>query len=421
MTPNPIDIDAHNHEWSQLLGSHLEHALTTSESYTSDESKDHLDFFRSHVCRWLGPAPKANGNAEHISAAYPSALTADHTPCEISYGWKKGQGPTTVRYVVDMIPSNAKSGRIASLAAASRAIDELSFLAASASPGVLMSPDLWAAVTAEMTKLEHEIHPVDRPSCGPCSSSSAFIGFDLIRRGARAKLYWLLPACLSPTGLLDLLDVVFERCMVDGHLTGLPRFAEHWAQVRHYLSINMHGPDALRPRMLSLDASHHPIPRVKLYNRYYFASDESFDVMKSHLALGGEIALQPQTHDEYAALWTCVQENNRLHAHTVEELERQRYCMVAYDIFPAPGGKGNNTITSKLYLFCDQLPGHDAFVTNELLAKFPAPADFLRREFENGRLSERSTHIKEVGLTGRDGVVDIAAYISPSIFTPKAT
>lgn len=325
----------------------------------------HLAFFNTHVSRWLGPAPAVNTESGRIAAAYASALTADHTPLEISYSWKGG-APVSVRYVADMVPHDAKPTRAASLAAASQAIDGLRDLG----PHMDLLPDLWASVTAQLAHLEHDIHPTNGPRCRSCGPSSVFIGFDLEHARARAKLYWLLPACLPAVSLLALLDTIFARCLAEGHLTQLPRFAMHWAQVRSHLFSHMQ--QGLLPRMLSVDASRYPFPRVKIYTRCYLAADESFDVIEAHLSLRGGI--QPP-RDQYAALWACVQEKCRLHA------QRQRYCIIAHDIFPAPHGHDglDSGITSKLYLLCDQIPGHDGFVTRELLARFPASAKFFRR------------------------------------------
>lgn len=424
------DFDSDCGRWSRLLVPHLEHALTASQSYTGDEARSHVAFFSAHVTRWLGPAPAvaspssgSSTSSRGMVAAYPSALTADHTPLEISYSWK-GTAPASVRYVVDIVPPGAQATRAASLAPAGRAIDGLRALAlprggaGTAAPGpevpavpavsappapsappplaaqnqqqqqeqeqqkqyaIDLLPDLWTSVTAQLAHFEHDIHPTNRPACNSCGSSSTFVGFDLVRARARAKLYWLLPACLPAAALLALLDAIFARCLAHGHLTPLTGFAAHWAQVRNYLLT--HGTDTLRPRMLSCDATRYPFPRVKIYTRCYFASDESFDVIEAHLTLRGAICLQPRSRDQYAALWACLMDNYRLHTHDAQRQKHQRYCMIAYDIFPAPDGDDgpNSGLASKLYLFCDQMPGHDAFVARELLGPFSAPAGFFRR------------------------------------------
>ena len=58
-----------------------------------------------------------------------------------------------------------------------------------------------------------------------------------------------------------------------------------------------------------------------------------------------------------------------------------KYCMIVHEISIASTTVGEvvgSCLASKWYLFCDQIPGHDAFVTKEILNHFEGPAVFLR-------------------------------------------
>lgn len=372
--------------WAALLGPHLAHALNASESYTTSDINGHLAFFNDHVCSWLGQGPPSP-----LRPAFPSALTCDATPLELSYSWN-GTTSVAVRYVVDVVAPDKTLTRSASLSAARLAIDRLTRAGSgSGAYRIDMLPDVWVAVTARLAYWEHTVHPA--LACDLCSPSSTFIGFDLAASCARGKLYWLLPSCLSPQGLLDLLDDVFALLPSD--------IVAHWRHVRHYLS--SHGASELRPRMLSIDASHYPAPRIKLYSRCYFNSHASFSAIEVLLTMGGAIPLPPHSH--YATLWARLQARYRS-----DPQPQSRYCMVVYDILPLQ-------LRSKLYWFAHQMPCGDGLVINDILADFAQPTDLLRRQLRAGHLSEESNFIREIGLAQRDGAFDVATYISPALFS----
>jgi DMATS type aromatic prenyltransferase len=386
-------------KWAALLGPHLAHALGASESYTKDDIKAHLAFFSGHVCAWLGREP-----LWPLRPACPSALTCDATPLEISYSWN-GTASVAVRYVVDVIAPDGNLTRSASLAAAQKTIDGLrGFAGGFGGYRIDMLPDVWVAVTARLAYWERTVHAPPLPlanlaaaaayPCELCSPSSTFIGFDLASSGrAHGKLYWLLPSCLSARGLLHVLDDVFALLP--------PDVDTQWAQVRHHLAL--YGASELRPRMLCIDATRYPTPRIKLYSRCHFDSHASFAAVEPHLTLGGAVPLPPHSH--YATMWARLQARYR-----VDSRPRSRYCMVVHDMLPLQ-------LRSKLYWLTHQMPCRDALIINDFLADFAQPTTLLRRQLHAGHLSDDSTFIKEIGLTQRDGAFDIAAYISPALFS----
>ena len=382
--------------WAALLSPHLIHALGTSGSYSQDNIEAHETFFRNHVCGWLGREP----SSLPLRPAYPSALTCDATPLELSYSWN-GRTSVAVRYVVDLIPINGTLTRSASLAAALETINGLRRIALAEDYHIEMLPDVWVAVTARLAYWEHTVHPLPSAdlapsttsSCELCSPSSTFVGFDLTRSGARGKLYWLLPACLSSQGLLDLLDDVFTLLPTDIHA--------HWRQVRHYLASQ--ASSVLRPRMLCIDATRYPAPRIKLYSRCYFDSHTSFATIEPHLTMDGAVPLPPRSH--YATLWANIQAKYRLDPHP-----QSRYCMVVYDILPLQ-------LRSKLYWFAHQMPCRDGAIVKHVLADFAQPTALLRNQVEAGHMSDDTTFIREIGVAHQGDAFDIATYVSPALFS----
>jgi DMATS type aromatic prenyltransferase len=382
------ECETSRRRWAALLSPHLARALDASESYTTDDINHHLGFFNKHACSWLGRGPSSP-----LRPAFPSALTCDATPLEISYSWN-GTTPVAVRYVVDVVAPDMPPTRSASLAAARHAIDRLTCAGSGSGTEayhIAMLPDLWVAVTARLAYWEHNVHPA--LVCELCSPSSTFIGFDLAGSGARGKLYWLLPSCLSLPGLLELLDDVFALLPSD--------IDTHWRHVRHHLS--SHDASELRPRMLSIDASRYPAPRIKLYSRCYFSSHASFSAVEPHLTLDGAVPLPPHSH--YATLWTRLQARYRS-----DSRPQSRYCMVVHDMLALK-------LRSKLYWFAHQMPCRDASIISDVLADFAQPTELLRRQLRAGQLSEESNFIREIGLAQRDGAFDIATYISPALFS----
>ena len=264
--------------------------------------------------------------------------------------------------------------RAASLAEAFRVIDRLGKLALT-SPNISSFPELWASVTEQLAKYDVEIHSAKPWPCPECSASSTFVGFDLGRSHIKIKLYWLLPSCQTVPALLGLLDGLFAKCLADGHFTSLGSFSSHWSRIQDHISTHR---DTLQPRMMCLDATKHPFPRLKLYSRCYFRDDELFDMILLHLTLGGAIELQEQFVDKCRGLWSCLMENYKKHSEpSLQQQGQRRYCMIVHEISAASSTTGavvDTCLASKLYVFCDKIPGHDAFVTRELLGRFQGPA-----------------------------------------------
>ncbi|KAL8792796.1 MAG: hypothetical protein Q9195_004609 [Heterodermia aff. obscurata] len=383
-----LDVPA---KWSSILCPSIEKALTSTQAYTEEEVRNYLAFFSTEVISWLGPAPSPTGTPSpngkldiRWKAAYPSALTSDHSPVEISYSWKcadvKGNIAPVARFVTDTIPSDAQLSRFESLARASHAINHIRSLETS-SYKLLGFPDLWTCVTDQLTKNDREIHTTGTSPCVQCSTSSTFIGFDLASTHIKAKLYWLLPSCLTVPALLKLLDDLFTVCLAERYFTRLRNFTSQWTQIRDHIHSHL---DTLQPRMLCLDATKHPFPRLKLYSRCYFHDEESFDAIQSHLKLGGAIELHDRFLNTCRDLWSCLMENFRKYPEPNSQSQgpRQgsRYCMIVHEISAASSTAEDvvdSCLASKWYLFCDRMPGRDAFVTRDLLSRFEGPAHFF--------------------------------------------
>ena len=388
--PDSSQLDVHA-QWSSILCPYIEKALTTNQTYTEEEIQNYLAFFSTEVVSWLGPTPSpigtpsSNGKLDFSwKAAYPSALTSDHSPVEVSYSWKcanvKGKIAPVARFVTDIIPSDAQLPRSESLAEASRAINHLRLLELSAY-NLLGFPDLWTCVTDQLAKHDTQIHTTGTSPCAQCSTSSTFIGFDLASTHIKAKLYWLLPSCQTIPALLKLLDDLFTVCLAEHHFTRLRNFTSQWAQVRDYIHTHR---GTLQPRMLCLDATKHPFPRLKLYSRCYFHDDEPFDAISSHLTLGGAIELHERFLNTCRDLWSCLIENFRKYPEPVSQSQGPRkglrYCMIVHEISAASSTAEDvvdSCLASKWYLFCDRMPGRDVFVTRDLLSRFEGPANFF--------------------------------------------
>ena len=392
-TPRPnssqLDVPA---QWPSILCPYIEKALTSTQAYTAEEVRSYLNFFSTEVVSWLGPAPSANGTPSPVGqhdfawkAAFPSALTSDYSPVEVSYSWKcadtKENIAPVARFVTDIIPTDAQLSRSASLAGASRVIDHLRSLEHS-SYKLSGFPDLWTSVTDHFAKHNKEIHLAGTSTCTQCSISSTFIGFDLAPSNIKAKLYWLLPSCQTIPAVLKLLDDLFAVCLTEGHFTRLRNFTFQWARIRDHIHTHR---DKLQPRMLCLDATKHPFPRLKLYSRFYFHDDDPFDATRSHLTLGGVINLHESFLDRCRDLWSCLVENFKkssgLDPQNPGQSGRLRYSMIVHEISAASSTAAEEVVdsclASKWYLFCDRMPGRDAFVTRDLLSQFEGPAKFF--------------------------------------------
>ena len=388
-TSSQLDVPA---QWPSILCPYIEKALTSTQAYTAEEVRSYLAFFSTEVVSWLGPAPGAIGKPSPVDkldfaweAAYPSALTSDYSPVEVSYSWKCADAKKNVdpvaRFVTDIIPTDAQLSRSASLAEASRVIERLRSLELS-SYKLSGFPDLWTCVTGHFAKHDTEIHPAGASPCTQCSISSTFIGFDLAPSQIKAKLYWLLPSCQTAPAVLKLLDDLFAVCLAEGHFTSLRNFTSHWARIRDHIHANS---DKLQPRMLCLDATKHPFPRLKLYSRCYFHDDDPFDAIQTHLTLSGAIKLHERFLDRCRDLWACLVENFKksleLNPQNHGPNKPLRYSMIVHEISATSFTKAEEVVdsclASKWYLFCDRMPGRDAFVTKDLLSRFEGPAKFF--------------------------------------------
>jgi DMATS type aromatic prenyltransferase len=360
------------HSWSQILAPYLEGAMKNHGEYTSEEIHEHMRFFIEHVGQWLGPGPDTEraGNKVLYNPKYPSAMTIDFTPFELSYCWKNKhqQGKPIIRYIVDVAPSFPEQTRLSSITRAVEAIQGMEALASKlggATLQLIIFPDLWLHIAHEIMRHEQEMHGEGCMACGP---SSTFIGFDLERTTAKTKLYWRLPSCQSNSRLLAMLDQVFQSCCAVNSFFALSDFTSAWHGIKNYVASN---PATLRPRMLSVDATKHPSPRLKVYIQCLFHESFAFDTFESHLSLGGILEPASDFVSTCRNLWTSL--TTGLKDKYSQQGVGPRYCLLLYEISSAPlsaSGKVNG-LSSKLYIMGQEVPRRDSFIAQRLLDHCP--------------------------------------------------
>jgi DMATS type aromatic prenyltransferase len=330
-----------------------------------------MRFFTEHVGPWLGPGPEIERTESKViyTAKYPSAMTIDFTPFELSYCWRNEcqQGKPIIRYVVDIAPSFPEQTRSSSLARAVEAIQAMeAFASAKGAPRqLIISPDLWLHITREIMRHEQEMHGEGCAACGP---SSTFVGFDLERATAKVKLYWRLPSCQTNTRLLDMLDQVFQSCCVVDPFFGLGEFANAWHNIKLRVASN---PATLRPRMLSVDATKHPSPRLKLYIQCLFRESTGFNTFESHLSLGGKLELSSDFASTCRNLETSL--TTGLKGKYTQQGVGPRYCLLLYELSSAPSSAPGKVdgLSSKLYIMGQEIPRRDSFIAQQLLDHCP--------------------------------------------------
>lgn len=179
-------------------------------------------------------------------------MTNDYTPIEISLCWKnpKQEGNPIVRFIHDIIPEDAEKSRLASLTRAMQAIETLRKLSVAKEKYFYLQvlPDLWLNITETLADEGLRIHPSH--NCNRCGPSSMFLGFDLEGFKISSKFYWLLPSCLDPREVLDVLDIIFSKCGLVSEYFASPAFLEAWLSIRDHLSHN-YGSLQMRAHALS--------------------------------------------------------------------------------------------------------------------------------------------------------------------------
>ena len=284
-------------------------------------------------------------------------MTNDFTPFEISCCWKNQnqRGRPIVRYVTDVAPSLPEENRVSSLTRALQAIESLRSRASNPQGSLCLSvfPDLWTHITQNFIQYESQIH---HNPCSSCGASSTFLAFDLVNLHIKAKLYWLLPSCQTTPQLLQMLDHVLLSCGSVHSFFNSSAFIDAWHTIRDHIALHA---ETSRPRLLSIDATQYPSPRVKIYVRCLFAKSEAFDTWKSHLTLNDEIKLSTDFISTCENLWTSL--TSSPDESTSRARSGPKYCLTLYEI-------SGSSLSSKLYIMCQEIPRPDSFVAQQLLA-----------------------------------------------------
>ncbi|KAA8645187.1 hypothetical protein EYZ11_011529 [Aspergillus tanneri] len=423
---NPDSSSApENPQWSELLAPYLENSLIHASSYTAHEIAKHVRFFVNIIAPHIGPGPLVSGSGEspYYQPQYPSSMTNDLTPFQLSLCWKerKQEGKPIVRFINDMIPPDGERTRAASLQESLRLIGALEKVTQDLSFGLTLHvlPDIWKAVSRCLQDSEPSIHPQgDCPLCGP---SSGFIGFGLKRSVVSSKFYWLLPSCLDIPEVLNLMDSVFAACAPVHEFFASPVFQRSWSQIRQHVFTN---PETLRPRMLSIDATAFPAPRIKFYTRCLFHGDRGFDSWKQHLRFNESITCPDGFLSTCRDLWTSLVTAPDEWASTRPGVG-PKYCLILYELTassstPTVNGTSElrQKISSKLYVMCQEIPHPDSFIATHLLRHCNLAAEStILRAFAAG--TKPTNFISEIGLAPRTEGAEASIYLSPSFFARR--
>ncbi|KAJ5643141.1 uncharacterized protein N7484_005648 [Penicillium longicatenatum] len=341
--------------WNDILMPYLRDTLAFHGCYTTEDMNRHLEFFSNHVTRWLGPGPSYNPDTGLAVMKYPSSLTNDHTPFEVSCCWKSKlqSGKPIVRYVTDVIPFHLEVSRMAGFKSAIEVIATLERVAKCPKGEFLLRafPKLWSHITDKMIEYEQQTHS---EPCKKCSPSGVFVGFDLVDSVSFAKLYWLFPACQKTPELVQGVRSMLASC-VDHSPTNFPRLIQNWAKIENHFNSY---PDILQPRMLSVDATKFPEPRVKVYARRIFSGTNDFSDIEPHLSLNGTIPLPGAFRDTCKGLWGSL-----IGAEDSQPGKGPKYCLLLYEIGTGSSSKSPaEEVSAKLYVMCQEIPRVDSFV-----------------------------------------------------------
>ncbi|KJK67578.1 Tryptophan dimethylallyltransferase [Aspergillus parasiticus SU-1] len=410
--PDSISPDP---RWSQLLAPYLENGLIHATTYSPEEIRKHVEFFIKHIGPHLGPGPLGK---DSYQPQYPSAMTDDLTPFELSLCWKdpKQQGRPIVRFVSDIIPLNAERTRIASLTQSQRLIEALRSIAEDTSDLTLhILPDIWNAVSHTLKVSETFIHS---GSCSQCGSSSTFTAFDLKKSVISGKFYWRLPFCLDVPGILSLMDQVFSACFAVHEFFESDVFSTSWHQIREH--IRNHA-DTLLPRMISIDATAFPAPRIKVYVNCRFQGDRDFDSWEHHLRFNDSVACPEDFRSTCRDLWNSLTTNPPEWDQTRPDAG-PKSCLLLYELTGSSTNAADEQrqkLSSKLYIMCQEIPLPDSVIATQLLrhCELAADADILKF-FAAGR--KPTNFISEIGLAPRKEGNEVSIYLNPSYFARKS-
>ncbi|KAJ5372100.1 hypothetical protein N7517_004106 [Penicillium concentricum] len=357
-------------EWEAIFQPYLAAALQRHGQYTQSAIEQHLNFFTTYVVAWMGLGPSPDPTTGALVPPYPSSLTNDHTPFELSCCWKgsRQDGRAIVRYVIDLIPS---SGEISRLAAFREALHVMGILEKVSQEqnkkedtlSLYAFPSLWREITKKIIDNEQQTHV---QPCTRCSPSGVFVAFDLVASAAFAKAYWLFPACQKTSTLLTSVEDTLKAAE-ETEPAMFSTLLENWAKVAAHMTANQ---DILQPRMLSIDATKYPVPRVKVYARRIFIDSNKFSDIEPHLSLGGSIPLPEPFRRACERLWSSL-----VGPEDSVPGKGPKYSLLLYDIPTGAPGEESGKVSAKLYIMCQEIPRVDSFVARKLYDNCPLLQD----------------------------------------------
>lgn len=358
-------------EWGPIFQPYLASALQRHGEYTASAIEQHLNFFTTHIVPWMGLGPSPDPNTGILVPPYPGSLTNDHTPFELSCCWKgsRANGRAVVRYVIDVIPSSAEISRTAALREALHVMGMLEEISQELTLqkdalSLYAFPSLWWQITKAVLDQEQQTHA---HPCTRCSPSGVFVAFDLVASSVFAKAYWLLPACHPTFTLVTSVEKIFQVCeRTDFAL--FPRLSANWTKIAAHISAH---PDILQPRMVSIDATRYPTPRVKVYVRRLFVASNTFQDIEPHLSLGGQIPLSETFRQNCERLWGSL-----VGPEDAVPGIGPKYTLLLYDLpTGAPSESLDKEVSAKLYIMCQEIPRVDSFVAQKLYQDCPVLQD----------------------------------------------
>lgn len=145
---------------------------------------------------------------------------------------------------------------------------------------------------------------------------------------ASGKFYWRLPYCLNIPEALELVDRLFIACASIQDFFASPAFQILWLQIRDHLHTNS---ESLTPRMLSIDATAFPAPRIKIYARCRFNGQKNFDAWGKHLCLSESITCPADFLSTCRDLWTSLTTNTDEWTKSRPEAEPES-CLILYEL-----------------------------------------------------------------------------------------
>ncbi|KAJ5754837.1 hypothetical protein N7533_004380 [Penicillium manginii] len=338
---------------------YLRDTLVFHGCYTKEDKNRHLEFFSNHVTRWLGPGPSYNPDTGLAVMKYPSSLTNDHTPFEVSCCWKSKLqgGKPIVRYVTDVIPFDLEVSRMAGFKSAIEVITILDRVSQSPKGELVLRafPKLWSHITERMMVYEQKTHS---EPCKKCSPSAVFVGFDLVDSVSFAKMYWLFPSCQKTPELVQGVRYMLASC-VDNSPTIFSGIIQNWTNIENHFNSY---PDILQPRMLSVDATKFPEARVKIYARRIFSGTNDFSDIEPHLSLNDTISLPEAFRDTCKSLWGSL-----VGPEDSQPGKGPKYCLLLYEIGTKLSSKSPaEGVSAKLYIMCQEIPRVDSFLARRL-------------------------------------------------------